>query len=146
MSEKHSFWVTLPGILTGVASLITAIVALMTFMSHKGESKVPPMNAPVAVNVPAPERPAGCKEAIGTWSWFISGTVTFTSNGVLSWKKNASDNLPTALGSWTCVDDRSKTMTLHWPTGLADTVSMSPDRKSISGSNELGVQISGTKM
>jgi hypothetical protein len=146
MSEKHSFWVTLPGILTGVASLITAIVALMTFMSHKNESKAPTMNAPVAMNIPAPERPNGCKEAIGTWSWFIGGTVTFTSNGVLSWKKNASDNLPTALGSWKCVDDKSKTMTLHWPTGLADTVSLSPDRKSISGSNELGVQISGTKL
>lgn len=132
--------------MTGIASLITAIVALMTFMSHKNEAKAPQMNAPVAVNIPAPKRQTGCKEAVGTWSWFIGGTVTFTSSGVLSWKKNASDNIPTALGTWECTDDRTKSMKLYWPTGLPDTVSISPDRKSISGSNELGVQISGTKL
>jgi hypothetical protein len=98
------------------------------------------------MNVPAPQRPNGCKEALGTWEWFIGGTVTFLPNGSLVWKKNANDNIPSALGSWKCTDDKTKTMMLYWPTGLPDTVTMSSDRKSLSGSNEIGVQISGTKL
>ena len=36
MSEKHSFWLTIPGILTGIAATITAVGGLLLALSQTG--------------------------------------------------------------------------------------------------------------
>ncbi len=158
------FWSTLPGILTGIASVITALVSLIAALNNlkpavpkaaiaQTAPAAPPgagvQNTPVIMvtNTPsAPGKTTGCEKALGNWDWFIGGVVTFEKDGHLAWRKNATDLIPTATGSWNCVNLKNQEMTLYWnPTGMVDTVSLSADGKSIEGTNYTGIKITGTK-
>jgi hypothetical protein len=146
MSADHkSFWTTIPGMLTGVASMITAIVGLFTFM-NSGKAPAAP-KAPAAITIPfaQPERPVGCGKVVGNWTWFIGGVVTFAPDGRLSWFQNPSNLIPTALGSWSCTDADKNTVALAWPNGFVDTVTLSADGKMLSGTNHTGIQIWGKR-
>jgi hypothetical protein len=39
----------------------------------------------------------------------------------------------------------AKPAVLTWQTGIADTVTLSPDGRSLSGANQIGVTLSGTR-
>lgn len=147
--DQRSFWTTMPGILTGVVSLLTAIVGLVTVL-HK--SAPPAAPAPVAfVPYALPSqiavKPQGCEKAIGNWSWFIGGVVTFEKDGHIVWRKDPKDLFPTANGVWNCIDAQEQEMTLTWQqSGMTDTVKISHDGRSISGSNYTGIRVSGSKL
>lgn len=173
--DAKSFWATLPGILTGIATVITALVGLINVL-HKNEpsAKAParetapaaaqvtapvttsvnaPVSATVSATVPetsqsaAPVKPTGCDKALGNWDWdVIGGVVTFENEGRLLWRANAADAAPTASGVWHCIDPKLKQMTLYWPvTGITDTLYVSDDGKSISGTNNVGMRVSGRR-
>ncbi len=161
-SDNKPFLTTLPGILTGVASLITALVALLGTLSKYtptprlslvSESILTPQPqsaaapAVMAQTLPAqPVKPQGCEKALGNWDWFLGGVVTFEKDGHLAWRARAADVLPTATGTWNCIDARSQEMTLWWqPTSMTDTVNLSADGRSIVGTNYTGIKITGTK-
>lgn len=61
-AEKKSFWVTLPGILTGVAAVITATVALLGALNSAGIFEEPAAENPSTTlgnaNAPATENPS----------------------------------------------------------------------------------------
>jgi hypothetical protein len=58
-AERHSFWKTLPGILTGVAALVTAVTGLMIGLSsNRTPGPAEPSHQPATSTVRA-ERPGG---------------------------------------------------------------------------------------
>jgi hypothetical protein len=80
-SKKQSWWATLPGIITGTATLITAIVALLTILQQTGffdsPEPIPPSNSIVTIDF-----------LKGTWKneWTMNGmtsseTVKITEDG-----------------------------------------------------------------
>jgi hypothetical protein len=98
------------------------------------------------IAIPQPQKPNGCLAAIGNWSWFIGGVVTFEKDGRMVWRKNANDLFPTANGVWSCIDAQEDEMTLTWQqTGMTDTVKISKDGKQIEGTNYTGIRVTGTK-
>lgn len=148
-APEKSFWTTLPGILTGVVSLLTAIVGLVTVLHKSSAPPAAPQGAVAFVPLPSQTavKPQGCEKAIGNWSWFIGGVVTFEKDGRMVWRRDAKDVFPTANGVWSCIDAKDQEMTLTWQqTGMTDTVKMSPDGRSIAGSNYTGVKVSGKKL
>ncbi len=145
--NKQSFWTTLPGILTGVASLITAIVGLLSLFSHNlNRNKESQPVAREAYAVPAPHRVQGCEQYLGNWSWFIGGVVTMAPDGNAIWRRNRTDPFPTAIGSWSCVDSKDNKIAISWPTGYVDTLRLSTDGQSVFGSSTNGVKVSGTRL
>jgi hypothetical protein len=62
-TKKGSFWTSLPGILTGLASIITAITGLYIALSENGmQDNVPTDNKPV---IKIPHEPPGKNEPTG---------------------------------------------------------------------------------
>ncbi len=137
--EKHkTFWTTLPGILAGVASLLTAVVALLTFTlsncRHSSEESGPKLQ-----NI------SQCQEITGSWTWFTGGEVKILADGGLEWRQNPASPTPTVIGRWTCNSSKPRDFMLAWQLGVTETVNLSPDRNSLAGINTLGVRISGTR-
>jgi hypothetical protein len=136
-----SFWTTLPGILTGVASVLTALVAVVTLMNQPKESETA-AGAPQALKI---QNLGKCGEFVGKWDWFIGGELRAEKNGYVDWRKNASDPQPVITGQWLCVDSRPKKVNISWQNGVSETLTFSPDKRSLSGVNSINVQVSGTK-
>lgn len=142
MSEgKHSFWTSLPGVMTGIASLITALVALFTFIGQSKDNSSSPAD---------PSRPAlvnldRCKSFAGKWNWFIGGELLARKDGYIDWRKDPSDPAPVIVGSWTCAGASPVQVSVHWQNGITDNLTLSPDKGSISGVNSINVQVSGTR-
>jgi len=148
--HKKMFWMTLPGILTGLASVITALVALLTFTAdHSNRNSPSQAQAPqsivqhtsqfstTAANPNAADR---CQQIVGAWNWFI-GVTTVLPDGTLIWKKNAAE-FAAVTGTWTCTEPAIPRYIIRWSHGLSDIVSISQDGKSLSGVNQQnGIQI-----
>lgn len=146
--SQKSFWTTLPGILTGIISLLTAIVGLMTVLNKSAPAPAQPPAAIIApvIAMPQPVKPQGCEKAIGNWDWFIGGVVTFEKDGRMVWRKNARDLFPSANGVWNCIEPNEQEMTLTWEqTRMTDTVKISPNGRNIDGTNYTGIRVTGTK-
>jgi len=141
MADEHhkSFWTTLPGLLTGIASLTTAMVALMTFMSAQRANN----NKPAENQV---DDISHCREIVGDWAWFTGGVAKIGEDGSLMWKYDAANTIPPVGGQWTCIGPKKHhTFTLSWAHGLTDTVMLSPDGKSLAGTNLTGARVSATR-
>ena len=54
----HSWWTTIPGLLTGIAALITALTGLYVVLSHSASA--PPNKIDPCKDVPFTERPLSC--------------------------------------------------------------------------------------
>jgi uncharacterized caspase-like protein len=93
----------------------------------------PPANAP-ATEKPAADTPSLCKKLLGTWSWFIGPDVTFRADG------SATTSLFQA--SWTCRDSQ---VVMVWNHGFTDRLTISPDGNRLSGRNQVGTAVSGTR-
>jgi len=52
-SDRQSFWVTVPGILTGIAGLVVAVTGLVALL-YRPETAVPPGTAPISATSPGP--------------------------------------------------------------------------------------------
>ena len=74
------------------------------------------------------------QDIAGAWRWYNGVIVTILPNGTFS--------AMTTRGRWQGIARGSYTLT--WP-GPVDTVTMSPDHRRVSGANQYGFQVSGTK-
>jgi hypothetical protein len=85
--NKPSFWATLPGILTGVAALITAVGGLLVAVHYHGLN-AKPQDDPTVVDQPktAPEQP---HKAIVTLTETDGTTLTVDANS-LEWEMGPS--------------------------------------------------------
>lgn len=148
--HSKSFWTSLPGMLTAIITLLTALVGLITVLKKSAPAQPQPAAVaflPAAISVAQPVKPQGCENAIGNWSWFIGGVVTVEKDGHLTWRKNPQDLFPSANGVWSCIDPKEQELTMTWQqTGMTDTLKISSDGRSISGTNYTGVRVTGTKL
>ena len=153
--EQKSFWSTLPGLMTGTAAMITAIVSIVTVLGSKGKpaeapnpkQSMAPVQAvpllPGTATIPAADSP--CQRITGEWNWFTGGVTRFMPDGSMEWRRQPEDPIPTALGRWSC-DDKSRKFTLAWAHGLTDAVELSQDGRSVAGFNQQnGIRVTGTK-
>jgi hypothetical protein len=136
--EKRGFWVTLPGILTGVAGVITAVLGVYTALQHADSAprpeSVPRQEEPLRLprhNEPEPEperrvapnepetKPPGLSVAALSGAWSLSGAM---QNGTpLSGQAYLNENLTfqtgaqgivTAAGAWN-IDASQRTVHLQ---------------------------------
>ena len=181
--KTQTFWTSLPGILTGVASLLTALVAVFGLLNHvqkadqavqtpsdsqsvapapttQGSPPTQTVQVPKTVQTtqdPPSVQPAGpaavgklrnlddCGEFVGKWNWFIGGELRADKNGSVDWRQQPQDALPVIVGHWVCLDTQPQQINISWANGISDTLVFSPDRRSLSGKNTIGVQVSGSK-
>ncbi len=148
--DHKSFWLTLPGILTGAASLLTAVVALMTFIASREKPSAQPAPPPALFSAPTPasvqlDDISSCQEITGVWNWFTGGKTTISADGGLFWKYEENPAVPTVMGRWTCANSNPRTYMLSWQNGLTDTVTLSPDKKTLGGTNQANVRISASR-
>jgi uncharacterized protein (TIGR03067 family) len=77
---------------------------------------------------------------VGHWSWFDGGTVTVLPGGTLVHDKGN-------RGTWNIKDRAQRTYTLRWlQGGFVDTIQLSEDGQSLSGSNQNGTAVSARKV
>lgn len=77
-NSKKTFWTSLPGILTGVTSLITALVALLTLLNTCNNPPPPPQNtnniAPINTSITALNTSKEVGDNLWEWTIFIKAT------------------------------------------------------------------------
>lgn len=85
MSEKRSFWSTIPGLVTGLAGLLTGIVGLITVLIQLGvlggksdSGSTPPAKNGTVTTAPATAGPSATSGASGTLAAAGSFTVPST--------------------------------------------------------------------
>ena len=140
--KTQSFWTSLPGVLTGLASLLTAIVAVVGIFGHHKKDET---TSPAPSGVVKLRNLDHCKEFAGKWDWFIGGELRAQMDGSVDWRKDPSDPQPVIAGRWSCLDANPKQINISWPNGISETLAFSPDKKNLSGKNTIGVQVSGSK-
>lgn len=84
----------------------------------------------------------GVSGVVGTWHWFTGETVTISPAYTLT-AMNGSD--VSNEGVWTVVSAADRTIKLTWKNGYIDTLTLSADGKTLSGTNQDGTQVTGTK-
>jgi len=72
--------------------------------------------------------------------------VSLERDGALGWKKNAQDPAPTVQGQWTCPTTKPRHYLLSWQHGVTDTMTLSQDKTTLSGTNRFGVQVVGHRI
>lgn len=81
----------------------------------------------------------GSCSPVGTWSWFNSVTVTINSDGTISATNGNT-------GTWELTDAQKKLFTLNWNNGqFIDSLTLSDDCDFLSGSNQYGGGVSGSR-
>lgn len=151
--QRHSFWTTLPGILTGLASVITALVGVLAlFVSRAPEPEPEPVRSPqtsqssqpsgVAVTPPTlpaddpAQDAAACQRIAGEWDWSTGGVVKIGTDGGLQWRPNPADPMPTVVGRWLCTDSVRREYLFTWSHGFSDVFALSDDGQRVSGTNQ----------
>jgi hypothetical protein len=87
------------------------------------------------------ESPASTCNIIGDWKWFNHDHVYMRPDGTLdAWN----DGKKTEYGTWKKNSDGS--YTLYWNLGWVDSLTLSSDCKKLSGKNQQGVNVWGTKI
>lgn len=81
-----------------------------------------------------PPRASPCSRIPGVWSWFIGPDVTFHEGGRLT--------SPIFGGTWSC---RDRQVVVSWSHGFVDRLTLSADGTHLSGTNQVGTAVSGTR-
>jgi hypothetical protein len=142
----------MPGMLAGTASLITAIIAALTFMDRS--KPAPPAAAIVApqsekpstatppgaiADVPAddPDRDVtSCQRIAGNWVWSTGGLVNIGEDGSLEWRARATDPGPAVVGRWVCTHPKQRQYLFSWSHGFTDVFVLSADGRRVNGTNQ----------
>jgi C-terminal peptidase prc len=74
---------------------------------------------------------------VGQWSWFSGYTMTMDEAGTIN-----SDN----ANRWNCLDTEKRLYKLSWQSGFTDTLTLSADGNRLSGNNQKGAEVSGTRL
>jgi uncharacterized caspase-like protein len=95
---------------------------------------------------PEPQAGAGCSDVVGHWQVSVNqisipGEVKVRDDRTLEWWKDTGDRLPSVTGSWACDAARPRRFVLTWAHGGIDTLELSADRSTLSGTNQFGMRI-----
>lgn len=95
---------------------------------------LPLMDSPPSKNTYSPANDL----LVGSWRWFTKDTVLFAKNGLVVDSKGE-----TGLVLWT--DHGARQFQVLWSAGFKDSMTLGPDNLTMSGKNQHGVEITGTK-
>jgi hypothetical protein len=65
MAQKRNFWTTIPGFLTGTATVISAVLGLLAVFGWGGDSKTNSSPTPVVTESPSPGTDSGDRDSGG---------------------------------------------------------------------------------
>jgi TPR repeat protein len=88
-----------------------------------------------------------CGRIWGQWNWRtadILGVLTFDDDGRVAAAPNEAAP-PAITGTWLC-HPASASFVITWQNGVVETITMAADGQSVSGSNSLGLPVSGTPL
>jgi len=74
---------------------------------------------------------------VGKWTWFNGDLHTFLPEGKIAGNSNS---------NWMVLNKDRKLYRIVWSGIWIDTVTMSSDEKTLTGTNQNGVRINGTKI
>lgn len=74
---------------------------------------------------------------VGKWSWFNGDIHTFLPQGKIAGDSNS---------NWTLLDSGKKLYRIVWGGKWIDTVTISPDKRTLTGTNQTGTRITGNKI
>ena len=139
--QRPSFWTTVPGIMTGTASLITALVGLAALLMRDGETPPQPLSPASTADTALPaddpaQSAADCRRIAGDWDWSTGGVVRIGGDGGLQWRANPADALPTVVGRWVCTDSVRSEYLFTWSHGFSDVFALSEDGQRVNGTNQ----------
>jgi hypothetical protein len=77
---------------------------------------------------------------VGTWKWFNGDTISFFADGS---SKSVAPNGNVGLGSWQ--QFKGSLYALDWGTAYIDSLYMSANGTQLSGYNQQGAHVTGTK-
>ncbi len=128
------------GLWVGIAAAIAAL-AILGFVLLKpkppGSNTVNPSPNPQLITPPVPApSPAAADPIVGCYHWFNNGSVFIRSNGVILGGP--------FTGHWRLVDAARRAYTFTWPAAI-DTITITANQRSLSGSNQYGYPISATR-
>jgi hypothetical protein len=75
---------------------------------------------------------------IGCYQWFNNATVVARSDHTVTGGP--------FTGHWRVIDAARRSYALAWPEAVVDTITISPDQRSLSGGNQYGYPTSGTRI
>jgi hypothetical protein len=76
-----------------------------------------------------------CEQAVGNWAWDTRGFVaTIFDDGTVV----GNDGGTVITATWSCINARKGIIAVDWNTDFVDTLTISPDGKSMSGVNNKG--------
>ena len=84
-------------------------------------------------------RKSGPAPIVGQWVWFNQPIVHIDANGDLRLPDKG------VSGHWHVVDEAARTYELDWSNGYVDHVTVSPDGKSLDGTNQNGTKVTATR-
>jgi hypothetical protein len=79
---------------------------------------------------------------VGTWNWFNGGVVTISDNLTMV-HVDGTDIQDT--GTWAALPGPGTQVRLTWASGWIDTLTLSPDGRTLEGTNQDGSGVSGTR-
>jgi hypothetical protein len=74
---------------------------------------------------------------LGKWSWFNGDVHTFLPEGKIAGDPN---------NNWTLLDSDKNLYRIVWGGKWIDTVTISPDGRTLTGTNQVGTRITGNKI
>ncbi|HLV86627.1 MAG TPA: toll/interleukin-1 receptor domain-containing protein [Candidatus Sulfotelmatobacter sp.] len=80
---------------------------------------------------------SGIDPVIGCWRWFNNGSVVISPNGLMT--------AGPFTAQWRSIDRSRRTYTFTWPEAV-DSITLSPDGRTLSGGNQYGYSMSATKL
>jgi hypothetical protein len=93
--------------------------------------------------VSAPGLVVECGAVAGEWTWLLGGTVRFEPEGTATWSPVPGGSA-TFGATWHC-DTTDGSIVVEWQQGFPDRLRLSPDGQRLSGTNQAGVAVEGTR-
>ena len=135
------------GLWIGIAAavVVAAIILGVIFLRPKPPGPIsptvnpspnPPVVTPNPSPAPGPPPSAAADPIVGCYHWFNNGSVFIHSNGVVLGGP--------FTGHWRLISAAQRKYTFTWPAAI-DTVTVKPDQRSLSGSNQYGFPIAATR-
>ena len=84
-----------------------------------------------------------CGEVAGEWVWLLGGAVRFDPDGTATWSP-APGSSAIFGATWHC-DTMDGSIVVEWQQGFTDRLHLSPDGNRLSGTNQAGVPIEGSR-
>lgn len=143
-TPSNKFWI---GIATAV--VVAAVVLGVIFLRPKPPGPIPPTvnpspnpsvvtpgPSPTPGPTPGPTHSAAADPIVGCYHWFNNGSVFIHSNGTILGGP--------FTGHWRLVNAARRAYTFTWPAAI-DTITITANQRSLSGSNQYGFPIAATR-